>query len=355
MPGLVHGLDEREELRLAAQLVARSTPGRPRRSRASSPRAPGRTAAGRGARCRASRRYGTSARASAKPKPPPSCSRYVARSSVIPRRGAAGPASGGPARARSPAASSSPPGSTSGPRRVEHDRPRVAELAVRQRERVQSSWWPLNSSRNDSSSTWRPRESGRGDLLAVEEHARRPAARRPSPRRACARRRTRNQAASGSPEPSISRAEQELAPAEHGVRAPQRDQLARELEQVARWSPAATSRTRRSRSPGTSRCCCRPGCGRTRRRRAASACPGRAAAWPGSCAAGGRAARGSRDRPSAPRRRSSRTGCRRSRRGCPPCWPRCAWRCRRRGRRSVKPSWAVMKLIEANGWRPSSW
>ena len=32
------------------------------------------------------------------------------------------------------------------------------------------------------------------------------------------------------------------------------------------------SRARRSRSPGTSRCCCRPGCRRSRRRRAASAC-----------------------------------------------------------------------------------
>ena len=39
-----------------------------------------------------------------------------------------------------------------------------------------------------------------------------------------------------------------------------------------------------------------------------------------------------RGRRSRPRRRSSRSGCRRCRRGCPRGWPRCACRCRRRGR-----------------------
>ena len=42
----------------------------------------------------------------------------------------------------------------------------------------------------------------------------------------------RNQAASGRPGALHLAPEEELAPAEHGVRAPQRDQLARELEQV---------------------------------------------------------------------------------------------------------------------------
>ena len=39
-----------------------------------------------------------------------------------------------------------------------------------------------------------------------------------------------------------------------------------------------------------------------------------------------------RDRPSGPRPRSSTSGCRRCRRGCPRRWPRCAWCRRRRGR-----------------------
>ena len=46
------------------------------------------------------------------------------------------------------------------------------------------------------------------------------------------------------------------------------------------------------------------------------------------------------------------TGCRRGRRGCPRRSPRCACRCRRRGRCSVKPSCAVMKLTLAQGLRP---
>ena len=39
---------------------------------------------------------------------------------------------------------------------------------------------------------------------------------------------------------------------------------------------------------------------------------------------------------------------------CPRRWPRCASRCRRRGRARVNPSWAVTKLIEARGRRPSA-
>ena len=44
------------------------------------------------------------------------------------------------------------------------------------------------------------------------------------------------------------------------------------------------SRTRRSRCPGSRRCCCRPACARSRRRRTASARPARETASPGSCA-----------------------------------------------------------------------
>ena len=44
-------------------------------------------------------------------------------------------------------------------------------------------------------------------------------------------------------------------------------------------------------------------------------------------------------------------GCRR---GCPRRWRGCACRCTTRGRASVKPSWAVTKLTDENGSRPSS-
>ena len=79
---------------------------------------------------------------------------------------------------------------------------------------------------------------------------------------------------------------EEAAAAEHRVGAAQRDELAGEVEQVVRRRPP--SRTRRSRCPGSRRCCCRAGCGRSRRRRGASARPARAAASRGSCAAGAR-------------------------------------------------------------------
>ena len=56
-------------------------------------------------------------------------------------------------------------------------------------------------------------------------------------------------------------------------------------------------------------------------------------------------------RRSGPRRRSSTSGCRRCRRGCPRRWPRCACRCTSTRSASVKPSWAVMKLMLAYGRR----
>ena len=78
------------------------------------------------------------------------------------------------------------------------------------------------------------------------------------------------------------------------------------------------------------------------------------AASRGNCASAARAARGSRDRRSALRRRSSSCGCRSRRRGCPRRWPRCACRCSSRDPRSVKPSCAVTKLMLAYGRRPLS-
>ena len=186
---------------------SRSSSGRRRRSRGSSPRAPGTTAAGTGAR---SRDRAGRARARAPPRsrsPPPSWSRYVARSSVMPRRGAAAPASGAPARSRRRAAISSLLRGV--PRCRARPSTRSPNALVRERER-ESSWWALKRSRNESSSTWRPRESGRGDLLAVEEHADDRRQRRPSPRSVMRSPSARNHAASGSPEPSISSPEQEL-------------------------------------------------------------------------------------------------------------------------------------------------
>ena len=130
----------------------------------------------------------------------------------------------------------------------------------------------------------RPR---RGDPLAVEEQAEpRARPRRSSRAASCGARRGRNHHASGRPEPTVVLAREEVAPVEDRVRAAQRDQPLGELELAPRRARRAPSRTRRSRCPGTSRCCCRPACGRSRRRRAASACPGRGTAWPGSCAAG---------------------------------------------------------------------
>ena len=93
--------------------------------------------------------------------------------------------------------------------------------------------------------------------------------------------------------------------------------------------------------------------GRTRRRPAASARPATGTASRAGCAPAARAARvrpGSSVGPSTPqfqlRLCAWPSGCRS--RG----WPRCAARCRTRGRRSVKPSCAATKLTLAVGLRP---
>ena len=69
------------------------------------------------------------------------------------------------------------------------------------------------------------------------------------------------------------RAVEEVAPPEHRDARAGTDQPPREREQRAVLR--APSRTRRSRCPGSRRCCCRTACGRSRRRRAASGCPAR--------------------------------------------------------------------------------
>ena len=127
-----------------------------------------------------------------------------------------------------------------------------------------------------------------GDLLAVEEDAEGVRVAQPQSRWVIRRPSVRNHQTSGSPEPSCSCPRGRRA-AEHRVGPAQGDQPPREVQQLRVALAQRPSPTRRSRCPGTRRCCCRPACGRSRRRRAASACPARASAWSGSCAAGGSA------------------------------------------------------------------
>ena len=97
-------------------------------------------------------------------------------------------------------------------------------------------------------------------------------------------------------------------------------------------------------------------CGRSRRRRAASARPARATGSRGSCAVAG--AGTSDDRPrrrSGLRRRSSTSGCGSRRRCCPRRSPRCASRRTTTRSARVKPSCAVTKLMLATGRRVSAW
>ena len=169
----------------------------------------------------------------------------------------------------------------------------------------------------------------RADLLAVEEDAERLRLGRCQSRCVIRRPSGRNHQTSGQAGLAASSGEERVAP-EDRMLAPQRDQPPRELEQLVVGAPP--SRTTRSRCPGTTRCCCRPACVRSRRRRAASARPARGTASRGSSAAGARAARSPPRRRSGPRRRGSTSGCRRCRRGCPRRSPRCACRCTRRGR-----------------------
>ena len=90
---------------------------------------------------------------------------------------------------------------------------------------------------------------------------------------------------------------------------------------------------------------------RSRRRQAAAGRRTTSSRWRSSPATDAAVARRSLDRRSDPRRRCSMTGCRRSRRGCPGRWLRCACRRRRRGRGSVNPSCTVMRLTDADGRR----
>ncbi len=84
---------------------------------------------------------------------------------------------------------------------------------------------------------------------------------------------------------------EEPAAAEHRVVPAQPGHRAGEVSEVRLLVAGRTSPPRTSRCPGSRRCCCRAGSGRSRRRPAASGRPGTAAGWPGSSAAAGPAAR----------------------------------------------------------------
>ena len=110
------------------------------------------------------------------------------------------------------------------------------------------------------------------------------------------------------------------------------------------------SRPMRSGRPGSRRCCCRTGCGRTRRRLSASVFPKRRTWWPGCCAGNENAGRRSpcrrgshrgcrrsgayRSKQACPPRRGSTSGCRPTRPGCSPGSPCCACGRRRSGPRA---------------------
>ena len=164
--------------------------------------------------------------------------------------------------------------------------------------KVTSSWWALKSSRNESSGIRRPSRRARR-LLAVEEQAE---LRRPIPvALGHAGPSGRNHQASGSPVLDLVGALEELAAANTGWS--RRSPISVRMNSCSsRCSSSRPQSNHETRCPGTRRCCCRAGCGRTRRRRAASACPGRGTAWRGSSAAGARAARisGSSVGPSTP-------------------------------------------------------
>ena len=100
----------------------------------------------------------------------------------------------------------------------------------------------------------------------------------------------RNQARSLSSQSQRWRPE-EAAALEHGLLVAQLDHARGEVQQrllrvVERSSPPTTARC-----PGSRRCCCRAGCGPSRRPPPAWARPGTGRAWRGGCASAARAAR----------------------------------------------------------------
>ena len=159
--------------------------------------------------------------------------------------------------------------------RARADRPAVARRGRRSRARAaqrrpkrrggsvktHGSWWALKRSRNESSTTGSPCGVARRELLAVQEDAERGEPPAPSPGASSCGPSGRNHHESGSAVALALAGEEARAP-EHGMLVPQRDQPPRELEQPLAALVEAPSRTTRSRCPGSTRCCCRPACGR---------------------------------------------------------------------------------------------
>ena len=86
-------------------------------------------------------------------------------------------------------------------------------------------------------------------------------------------------------------AQEELPPLEDRLAPPDRRSASGRSRGTASAGRPAPSRARSARCPGSRRCCCRSACGPARRRRASSARPARASAWPSGSASAARGAR----------------------------------------------------------------
>ena len=128
--------------------------------------------------------------------------------------------------------------------------------------KVVSSWWALKRIRNESSTTGSPCAVARPERLAVQEHAE-PRRRRLRPSRACVilRPSGRNHQTSGSPVAGAVADEEASSAGRPGARC--RSAISRRVNSSSRSLPLVRgpSRSTRSRCPGSTRCCCRPGCG----------------------------------------------------------------------------------------------
>ena len=220
---------------------------------------------------------------------------------------------------------------------------------------VTGSRHALKRTRNESSSIGSPSAGERRDLGPVEERAEREGV--------TARPVGLGHLAAVRPEPPDVRrpralpllAGEERGAPEDRVLGAEAQHALGELAAAPLRARRAPSRATRARCPGSRRCCCRPACSGARRPRAASASPARAAAWRGRCGicrSRSSLTAGSSVSPSTPQfhERLSSEPSRLSSRFASLCLRSYETRSR-----SVKPSWHVTKLIDADGCRPSAW
>ena len=212
----------------------------------------------------------------------------------------------------------------------------------------------LKRTMNDSSAIGSPSARLRRDLGAVQERAERErVAARPVGLASSAARRAGTTRRPARPEPLALLSGEERRPPEHGMLGAEAQQPPRELEEPAARARRPPSRPRTARCPGSRRCCC-PSCvsAGTRRRRGASAFPGRGAASRGSCGiwrSRSALTSGSSVSPSTPQfqERLSSVPSR-----LPSRFASLCLRSYETRSRSVNPSWQVTKLIDADGMAP---